>query len=476
MRQLRMLFALTLVGAACAILPAFANAASGTLHPFIPGGLPTNNVGAAWNMIQSRAAADPSFAAALASNAGDSIYSSANFKPLGYHNGAPGTVNSGATDEGTVSKSQDTKECSTTSKMVVLLNVHTQTKVYVCTACSNPRIYSVHPAPFHPFSKGTVVRYNRTFSKLVLYTCASGQKVSVMVTTWIHGKLYARTWGQANGTINARLSASFQANANQTITLKCGAPPKKPVPCGCAAPAPPAPQPPVVVVVVVTPTCVGANACSNNPPPPSNVTVTGLTTVQSLKTLNLACPAPNQGIVKTGTGAVGLTSPTFTGSGTSQSAAQADLASQESTWQTQNQGVADAAALQQAQSNLNTALQSCPSAPPSPTAVISVESINDIPAGQCRPVTITTNFSAPGSLIIDPGVGSVNTDCYDSSTRQSTLTIPVSAGNGSFVVNIWVPSDASVTTQTLTVTATISGMSPPVVSSQTFAVSQPVRP
>jgi hypothetical protein len=125
-------------------------------------------------------------------------------------------------------------------------------------------------------------------------------------------------------------------------------------------------------------TLVNGNQCQNCPPTPCpTFTATGSTNVQSQKPASAACPAPNQGIVKTAASDVfSLTSPTFTGRGTTQDAANQDLVAQENAWKTSNQSTVDNQALAQAQARLNTALQSCPSTPPPPpTPVMDVKNV-----------------------------------------------------------------------------------------------------
>ena len=213
MRFTRVLVVLASVVGAIMFANVHAAFAAGPLHPVIPGGLPTNNINQAVSQIKTRASFDPSFAATLAHNAGAANYVADQYRPYGYSMGAPHTVNTGSDTSGNIQNSRDTKECNAkTSTMAVMINIVTQIKVYVCTACSNPRIYSSRPAPkrvWAPFSRGTFVKYHKTKSQKVSIVCPSGQKVTATVTATINGVLHAKVYGKVSGILEARLKAVF---------------------------------------------------------------------------------------------------------------------------------------------------------------------------------------------------------------------------------------------------------------------------
>jgi len=99
--------------------------------------------------------------------------------------------------------------------------------------------------------------------------------------------------------------------------------------------------------------------------------------------------------------------------------------------------------------------------------------LNDIPEGRSSgPFYINVNASAPGgSLTVDPGVGSV-TGC-EGGTRQGSITLSLAAGNQQKCVILWAPSEASINSMTVTVTAILGTARD--VKSQTFRVTHPVR-
>ena len=194
--KVRCLLALTiLVIGGTLFTGAFATAAqasSGTLHDVIPGGLPKNNDHKAAELLRERAEADPGLAQRLAEQGEEHSYNANNFRPVGYHHGAPaGSTNSGVGETGNLSTAQETSNCNKESTMLVLIDVKTEAKVYVCTDCSNPRLYHVSPPVFHKFAKGTVIKYHKTKSKEE-EICGNGTKV--LVTATITGILKAKTW------------------------------------------------------------------------------------------------------------------------------------------------------------------------------------------------------------------------------------------------------------------------------------------
>ena len=169
-------------------------------------------------------------------------------------------------------------------------------------------------------------------------------------------------WGEASASISLRLSVAMRAKGAAVVRFfadvraKAWVDAKADIKCVPLPPGPPAPQPP--------PSPQPPPQPQPPPPPPGPFKVSGSTSVQATKNLQQACPPPNQSIIKTGSGFASLNSPVFTGSGSSQAAAQQNLEQQLATWRTQNQASVDAQAQAQAQQSLNSALQTCPSDQP----------------------------------------------------------------------------------------------------------------
>jgi hypothetical protein len=221
-----------------------------------------------------------------------------------------------------------------------------------------------------------------------------------------------------NGSGNV-VSANQGGNCNNNPP---SAPPSPPSP-----PSPPPPSPPV------TP--------PSPPTPPKTYSVSGSTSVQAQKSLQQACPPPNSSIVKTGTSDfVTQSSPVFTGTGSTQAAAQADLDSKLAAWRAQNQGAVDNTANNQAQQRLGQALLDCPKPPPAnkpPTVsivgpqhvyvggVVTYCASASDPDGDSLSYSFTTNY---GSV-----VGSGNCYTYQAPMAPMngvTVTVTVNDGKG----------------------------------------------
>jgi hypothetical protein len=253
MQGIRRMLAVLVAACLCAVLapsvmaqplPQAHFARASTLGPVVPGGLPADNATRARSIFLGRANNDPGLAAKMASMSGASSFNASDFRALGYHNGAPGSANSGIDGGGSVQSSQDTPECNAHSKMLVLINIKTQVKVFVCTHCANPRLFVARPPAFHRFVKQTVLLFHRTATKSFRFVCPSGQAITVPVTVTITGKLKGKVWGKIMGTLNARLKVAFKAQVKITARVKCAAMP-------VATPAPTAmPQPPPNITII----------------------------------------------------------------------------------------------------------------------------------------------------------------------------------------------------------------------------------
>ena len=170
---------------------------------------------------------------------------------------------------------------------------------------------------------------------------------------------YLRGSGPVVSGLYAQLTG--KATAQASAQLSCVTAPVPPPP----PPSPPPPPPVTPPTVPPPPSCTVNCQPPPPPPPPGKVTVQGSTSVQTQKSLQQACPPPNSSIIKTGTSdSVTLNSPVFTGTGTTQAAAQADLDSKLAAWRAQNQGAVDSTASNQAQQRLGDALLTCPKPPP----------------------------------------------------------------------------------------------------------------
>jgi hypothetical protein len=411
MRNLRMLFALALVGAICAGLPAFANAAPGTLHAFIPGGISGTNPQADLSTVLSRASVDANTAQGLARTGGSSTFVESAYSAVGYASGAPGSANSGISNVGTVVPTADTKECNAHSRMFVIKDSRTGGLIYICVKCGNIRLHVQHPVRPHPFAKGTVLKVSKTFTHTFTEYCLPNKQspVVVTVTTWVHGLVRAATWGSVIGRLNDRINASFLPKINQTVKVKCS------VQNPSAPPPPPAPMPqPPIVVVVVTPTCVGANACSNNPPPiPTTFVATA--TVSAAATASATANCPSGSVSATAT-ASASGSGSGSGFGTS-TVSQQDAQNKANDAANAN---AQAAATANAQANAQAAASAkCTPAPP-PSA---------------PPGLVISNLSAPqlapGGIAPDGEIVSFCVDTQDTKAGN-TVKLTFKATLGSF--------------------------------------------
>lgn len=192
------------------------------------------------------------------------------------------------------------------------------------------------------------------------------------------------------------------------------------------------------------PPCSVTNTC-----PPSQFSVSGSTSVSSTKTA--ACPPPNSSIVKTGTAA--LTSPTFTGTGSTQAAAQADLDQKLATWRSQNQGAVDA----QAQANANAQLASCP-VPVTPHVQVTCTGPEEISGNGSIIIKCDVSNNTGGSISLDAHSNDANSyvsgiNCYSQGGSPSCQ-----GGSGQFEFRVnGVNNGSTVLMTSVTVTATTNG-------------------
>lgn len=231
MRKLPSLVAILMVAMAVLAFSSVANASThhrhharahtSTLHSVVPGGLPKHNAHKAWRILRSRARLDHSVGAKLANTAGASSFHSRDFRAVGYSHGAPHSANSGISSAGTLVPTKDTSHCNKKSRMLVLIHVKTHAKVFVCTACANPRLFVRRPPAFHRFSKGTVMKYNKKKTKRFKVCKKHHHAVRLKVTVHIKGKLRARTWGKLQGRLQAKLAAAFRAKVKLLVEAKC---------------------------------------------------------------------------------------------------------------------------------------------------------------------------------------------------------------------------------------------------------------
>jgi len=462
MRFLRMLSIPTILVGAFFILFAGSALASTTSHsqsqaaslyrPF-PEGIDQYNAQTALSQVMSRASWDDQYGRTIAQQTGAASFDSAQYSTLGYASRAPaGTTNSGLSGSGYVVPVAD-HGGSQFVKVLLVMNIVTKQTVSIMVRCGNPRLHPfVKVLPWKPFSKGTIVYVNRSVSKPVSITCPSGQTVSGTITATVKGTIRARTWGQVQGNLNLKLQQAVDLQVKVFATLKCGAaPPVTPPPPTGSCNAVNSPGAIVCSSFYVIITCNGgqitlvgstakeamdkANAyvCNTTTPPPvtpppapGNFTATGSTPVLSNKNLTAPCPAPNQGIVKSGSGSASLNSPTFTGHGTTQAAADADLASQLATWRNNNQGTVDAQAQAAAQANLNTALQSCP-AP--------------------LPATFTANATASATATVNCPTGSTTATASATASGSGSATSSVSQADADQKANVNATASATANAQ-----------------------------
>ncbi|MGC1177323.1 MAG: hypothetical protein WA843_04595 [Candidatus Saccharimonadales bacterium] len=400
------------------------SAQASSLHSVVPGGLSKSNATQAWSTLRSRAQDDPGLASKLAQQAGATSFNAKDFKPSGYSNGAPaGSTNSGVGDNGGVSSAQDTKDCNIHSRMLVLINLQTQVRVYVCTNCSNPRLYHMAPPAFHRFSKGTVLRYHKVVTKK-FKVCG---KQIITVTVNISGVLRARTWGKVSGLLSAKVAAAFKAQ----LAIK--------VKATCPAPLPPAsvPAPQVFFtcpngMLVYSPgSCnIQQNTAEQNCEALGG-SYNGNTNLCTIIQVNGNCS--NIWIVN--------------GSGNTINNYQ--------------------------QGNCNQTPPPSGSSPPM-VLITNTPSENMIPVGKnSNQLSIAVNASAAGgSLTIDPGIGGVST--CDNTTPQSSVTFSLGSGNNTECYILYAPSDADQpTSMTVTYTATLGTASD--VKTDTFGIRYPTQ-
>jgi hypothetical protein len=196
------------------------------------------------------------------------------------------------------------------------------------------------------------------------------------------------------------------------------------------------------------PPCSVTNTC-----PPSTVSIPGTTSVSSTRTA--ACPPPNSSIVKTGTST--LASPTFTGTGTSQAAAQASLDSQLATWRAQNQATVDT----QAQNAANAQLSSCPAAPPvvvTHFTNVTCTGFEEIFGGESMIIKcdVSNDNGAPISLDAHSNDGNSRVSGINCYSQGGT---PSCQGNGQFEFRVTgINTGTTTLSSSVTVTASSNGV------------------
>lgn len=119
----------------------------------------------------------------------------------------------------------------------------------------------------------------------------------------------------------------------------------------------------------------------------------------------------------------------------------------------------------------------CSTPPPAQSITItSLTQLNMIPAGDnSGEFSIGVNASAAGgSLVVDPGIGSVS--ACDSITKQDSLTFSnLGSGNSSLCVLLWAPNDAD-KPASMTVTFTANLGTAKDVKTETVPITYPTRP
>ena len=126
--------------------------------------------------------------------------------------------------------------------------------------------------------------------------------------------------------------------------------------------------------------------------------------------------------------------------------------------------------------NVTTTTQTTPS---KPTFTMSFDTINDIPAGTCRPEALHVTSSVAGQVQVSPNVGLVSTiDCKQPDTGQlSKVTLQVDTGSHDLTVYVYEPTDTSATSDTLTAVPLIKDVDAKSNTATTsFTVSHPTRP
>jgi hypothetical protein len=535
MRKMRILIALASVGAFFALAGnALATPhhvdmmqASSLYRPF-PEGINPNNANQALSQVMSRASWDSQYAQVIMQQTGDSSFDSSHYTTLGYSAHAPaGTTNSALTGSGTVVPVTD-HDGSQSVKVLLVMNIVTKQTVAIMVRCGNPRLHPfTKPIPWKPFQKGTLIHVNRQVSKPVSIKCPSGQEVTGTVTATVRGVVSARTWGKVQGSLNLRLQQSVNLQVKVLASLKCGAAPVQPPAKGaCSLNGVPQPSVPSGYVVDVAGNCVqqtnnaeqnckasggswnGATQlctiiqvngnCSNiivvngsnntvsssqqgncnsgSTPPSSNFMATVNASASATATATVNCP---------GGSATATATATATASGSGSGSATSTVSQQDA--QNKAQAIADANAHASASANANasasvSASAKCTPAPPPPTVVtftMSFDTINDIPAGTCRPEPLHVTSSVAGQVQVSPSKGLISAvDCYQPNTGQlSMVRLAVKTGSQDLTVYVYEPNDSSLTSDTLTAVPIIAGV---VANSNTastsFTVSHPIRP
>jgi hypothetical protein len=112
------------------------------------------------------------------------------------------------------------------------------------------------------------------------------------------------------------------------------------------------------------------------------------------------------------------------------------------------------------------------------TFTMSFDTINDIPAGTCRPEVLHVTSSVAGQVQISPNIGLISTvDCYRSNNeRLSMVNLPVNTGSQDLTVYVYEPTDTSATSDTLTAVPLVTGVDAKNNTALTsFMVSHPTR-
>jgi hypothetical protein len=237
-------FLLSFAGLASAAL-------ASSLSDVVPGGLPKNNAKAALQVVLSRANNDPNLGVIIAQQLGMPSFNASQLVAVGYSNGAPtGSVNTGESGSGQLTNTADTSTCNSHSKMLVVMAKSTHTKLFICTGCSNLRLFHQPPPAWHPFNKSTSLNVNRMFTKRQLIC-------GIWVTLKVHLRevIHAQTWGKVMGELQLQLKQSYKIQLQIATQANC----KQAVPpCGCVT-TPSTPTPPTTVIIT---TCSGGS--SNN--------------------------------------------------------------------------------------------------------------------------------------------------------------------------------------------------------------------
>ncbi len=197
-------------------------------RPF-PEGLPANNAQLAMQKVLGRALWDSGYANQLACETGATKFIPKDYRATGYlPQASKGTTNSGITANGVVVPVKD-HNGSQYVRVLEVLNWKTQKVVQLMVRCGNPRLYTVAPLPWKPFSKGVILVVRKTVTKNVSHVCKDGQKIFVTMTTTINGIVHATSWGKAQGNLNLSLRQRVNEAVRSEAQVTCGKTPVKEV-------------------------------------------------------------------------------------------------------------------------------------------------------------------------------------------------------------------------------------------------------